>query len=126
VEVAAALTALEGLAVAAAGVVMLVLVVTGDPDGITQAVTGAITVLLLAVLPLAAAVGLWRLRRWSRGPAVVVQILALPTAWQIYGIGGGWQLLAVPLGAAALTTFGCLVSPTVAEALGVVPRPAAE
>jgi uncharacterized membrane protein (DUF2068 family) len=120
--VAAVLTGLEGVAIAASGLVMLVLVVVGEPDGVTQAVTGALTLLLLAVLPLAAGHGLWRLRRWSRGPAVVTQILALPTAWHMYGIGGAWRPAAALLAAAALVILVALTSPAAAEALGVLRR----
>lgn len=125
ITVASVLTGLQGVTIALLGVVMLVLAVTGEPDGVTQAVTGAVTVLLLAVLPLAAGHGLWRLRRWSRGPAVVVQILALPAAWHMFNVGGTWQLASVPLAVVAVVVLGALASPAAAEALGVVPRPAA-
>ncbi|WP_174856269.1 hypothetical protein, partial [Streptomyces otsuchiensis] len=121
VALAAVLTGVEGLAIAGAGALMLLLTVTGEPDGLTQAVTGALTVLALAVLPLAAGHGLWRLRRWSRGPSVLTQILALPAAWYMFQTGGAWQLAAVPLAVAAVVILGCLMSPSAAEALGVTP-----
>ena len=55
---AAVLTALEGAVVAAFGVASLVKLLTDEPDGMVQAVTMAVTVLALSVLPLAAERGL--------------------------------------------------------------------
>ncbi|WP_209314798.1 hypothetical protein, partial [Streptomyces bohaiensis] len=121
ITLAAALSGLQGAAIAAWGAVMLLLTFTGEPDGLVQALTGAVTVLALAVLPLAAGHGLWRLRRWSRGPAVLTQMLALPAAWYMVQTGGGWLLAAVPLAATAVVILGCLMSPAAAEALGVTP-----
>ncbi|NGO70710.1 hypothetical protein G5C65_20605 [Streptomyces sp. SB3404] len=120
--VAAALTGIEGLVVAGFGVVSLVLLATDKPDDMTQAVTLAVTVLALAALPLAAARGLWLCRRWSRGPSMIVQLLALPVAWQLMQNGGFSVLLALLLAAAALAVLGCLVNPAATEALGIGPR----
>lgn len=122
ITVAAVLTGLEGLVVAVFGVVSVVMLFTGTPDDMTQAATLAVTVLALAVLPLAAARGLWGLRRWSRGPSMIVQLLALPVAWQMGQNGGGLAALAVLLAAAAVTVLACLVNPTAILALGVGPR----
>ncbi|MCE7082788.1 hypothetical protein [Streptomyces sp. ST2-7A] len=124
IAVAAALTLLQGIVIAALGVIMLVLVFTGTPDNAVQALTGGVTVLLLALFPLLAGRGLWLLRRWSRGPSVIVQLLALPTAWQLWGMEGVWQASAPPLAAVALVVLGCLMNSVAAEALGAVPRDA--
>ncbi|EST38638.1 hypothetical protein N566_06305 [Streptomycetaceae bacterium MP113-05] len=121
---AAALTALEGAVVACLGLVSLVLLFAGDPDGFVQALTMALTVLALAVLPLAAARGLWLLRRWSRGPALITQLLALPVGWQMAQNGGVWAVGGAMIALAALVTLWCLVTPTSAAALGVGPRDA--
>jgi uncharacterized membrane protein (DUF2068 family) len=125
VTAAAALCGLQGAALAALGAVMLLLAATGEPDDMTQAVTGAVTVLALGGLPLAAGHGLWRLRRWSRGPAVLTQLLAIPVTWTLLGGGGLWPAAAVALGASALAALGCLMNPTATAALGIGPRPAA-
>lgn len=114
----------QGAVLAAVGLVILVLAVAGDPGDLAQAVAGAVTLLALAVLPLVAGHGLWRLRRWSRGPAVMAQLLALPIAVTLAGSGGGWVAAALPLVASALLVLGCLLSPTATEALGVGPRSA--
>ncbi|MGP4114547.1 hypothetical protein ACTWP5_27015 [Streptomyces sp. 4N509B] len=122
VSAAALLCGVQGVVVAALGGVMLLLLAFGDPDDVTQAATGAVMVLLLAALPLAAGHGLWRLRRWSRGPAVITQLLALPTAGPMAGAGGLWPLGAAALALTALAVLGCLVNPTASEALGVGAR----
>lgn len=121
---AAVLTALEGLVVAAFGVASLVMLVTGKPDGMVQAVTMAVTVLALSVLPLAAARGLWLRRRWSRGPAMIVQLIALPTGYQMAQNGGVWTAGGVVIALTGLAVLGCLVNPTATEALGIGPRDA--
>ncbi|MDT0447376.1 hypothetical protein [Streptomyces johnsoniae] len=125
VTVAAVLNGLQGAAIAAVGAAMLLLVVTGDPDDPTQALTGAVTLLALSALPLAAGHGLWRLRRWSRSPAVLTQLLAVPVTWTLFGSGGLWPVAAAALGLSAIAALGCLINPTATAALGTAPRGAA-
>ncbi|MCZ9344854.1 hypothetical protein NGM37_44620, partial [Streptomyces sp. TRM76130] len=78
---AAALAGLEGLALVAGAIWLLVGGLTGHPDDRTQAVTGGVTLIVLALLPLLAARGLLARRGWSRGPAVITQLVALPVAY---------------------------------------------
>ncbi|MFE3635898.1 hypothetical protein [Streptomyces sp. NPDC059168] len=116
---AAALTALEGVALVIGGVWILVLGLTGAPDDRRQAVTGGITLLLLALLPLLAARGLLLRRGWSRGPAVITQLMALPVAYNLLqadsmAIPGGIALAVVAVAALVL-----LVSPATTRALGI-------
>ncbi|MBW1603032.1 hypothetical protein JJV70_13125 [Streptomyces sp. JJ66] len=119
VGVAAGLVAAEGVTVAGFGVSMLVLTVTGSPDGLTQALTGAVTVLVLALLPLITARGLWRLRRWSRGPAIFTQLLALPVGWQMASGTGAWVPGGLAVAAVAIAVLVCLFHAKAAAALGV-------
>ncbi|AKH84717.1 hypothetical protein AA958_23720 [Streptomyces sp. CNQ-509] len=121
VTVAAVLTAVEGIVIAALGGYELVLGIVGEPDSTRQAVFGGLTVLALAVLPLAAALGLWRQRRWSRGPSMITQILALPVAFAMVSTGGTMLALGLVLGAVAAGALVCVLSPSTAEALGVGP-----
>jgi hypothetical protein len=116
---AAVVAALEGAALAAWGISMLVLGLIGKPDSAQQAEAGGLTVLALAAMPLAAAYGLWRARRWSRGPALIVQLVALPIAWTMAQGGGGLIAAGAALGAAALTELVLLVHPAATEALGI-------
>ena len=118
------LTGAEGLVVAAFGVVSLAMLFTDQPDGMTQAVTLAVTVLALAALPLAAARGLWLRRRWSRGPSMIVQLIALPSGYQLAQNGGFWTAGGVLVALAGVAVLGCLVNPTATEALGIGPRDA--
>ncbi|MGW2728397.1 hypothetical protein [Streptomyces sp. NPDC001494] len=116
---AAALTALEGAALVIGGVWILVLALTGAPDDRQQAVTGGITLLVLALLPLLAARGLLLRRGWSRGPAVITQLMALPVAYNLLqadsmAIPGGIALAVVAVAALVL-----LVSPATTRALGI-------
>ncbi|NEB90221.1 hypothetical protein [Streptomyces bauhiniae] len=116
---AAALAALEGIALVVAGGWILALGLAGSPDDRQQAVTGGITLLVLALLPLLAARGLWQVRRWSRGPAVITQILALPVAYNLLqadsiAIGAGIGLAVVSVAALVL-----LVNPATTRALGI-------
>ncbi|GHJ35890.1 hypothetical protein [Streptomyces sp. TS71-3] len=116
---AAALAGLEGLALVVIGAYLLVMGLAGSPDDRQQAVTAGITLLVLALLPLLAARGLLLRRRWSRGPAVITQILALPVAWNLLQadsllIPGGIALAVV-----AIATLVLLVNPTTTKALGI-------
>ncbi|WP_415923533.1 hypothetical protein [Streptomyces sp. WI03-4A] len=116
---AAALSALEGMALLVGGVWILVLGLTGDPDDRQQAVTGGVTLMVLALLPLLAARGLLLRRGWSRGPAVITQIMALPVAYNLLkadsmAIPGGIALAVV-----AVASLVLLVNPATTRALGI-------
>ncbi|UQA93182.1 hypothetical protein [Streptomyces halobius] len=119
---AAALTAVEGLALAAMGAYMLIMGLAGSPDSPRQAEMGGLTILALAALPLVAARGLWLRRRWSRGPSLITQIVALPVAWTLVKGGGVLIAAGAGLAVAALVVLVLLVNPTATEALGIGPR----
>jgi len=122
---AAALAALEGLVLVAAGGYLSVQGLAGNAGDVSSAATGGLTMIVLALLPLLAARGLFKLRRWSRGPAIITQIMALPVAWQLLqtdsiAIPGGIALAVV-----AVTSLVLLVNAETTEALGIGPRDAA-
>jgi hypothetical protein len=116
---AAALAALEGLALVVGGLWILVLGFTGDPDDRGQAVTGGITLIVLALLPLLAARGLLGRRGWSRGPAVVTQIMALPVAYSLLRAGSAAVPAGIALAVVAVTALVLLVDPATNRALGI-------
>ncbi|MCY0920706.1 hypothetical protein OS965_21400 [Streptomyces sp. H27-G5] len=118
---AAVLTALEGLALAGLGVYMLYVGIAGDPDSPQQAETGGVTLLALAALPLIAARGLRLGRRWSRGPALITQLMAMPVAWTLWTTGGAMVAAAVALALTAVAVGALLVNPTATDALGIGP-----
>ncbi|MFF4399281.1 hypothetical protein [Streptomyces sp. NPDC001480] len=116
---AAALAALEGSALVVGGVWTLVLGVTGDPDDRQQAVTLAITLIVLALLPLLAARGLLLRRGWSRGPAVITQIMALPVAYSLLQADSAAIPAGIALAVVALTALVLLLNPATTRALGI-------
>ncbi|MFI0775059.1 hypothetical protein [Streptomyces sp. NPDC021212] len=122
--VAAALAAVEGLVLVGFGVYVLIMGLAGNPESPEQAETLGITVLALALLPLLAARGLWLRRRWSRGPAMITQLMALPVAWTLVQNGGGLIAAGALTAVAALTVLALLINPTATEALGIGPRDA--
>ncbi len=118
---AAALAGLEGVALAAGGVYLMATGIVGRHASTQTAVMGGLTVLAMAILPLTAAYGLLRARRWSRGPALIIQLIALPIAWTMGQNGGGLLAAAVAIGAVALVELVLLVHPAATAALGAQP-----
>ncbi|CAL9437241.1 hypothetical protein SUDANB146_02163 [Streptomyces sp. enrichment culture] len=116
---AAALAAFEGLALVVGGVWLLVLGLAGEPDGRTQAVTGGVTLIVLALLPLLAARGLFARRSWSRGPAVITQIMALPVAYNMLLSDGAAIPAGIVLAVVAVTALVLLVNAETTRALGI-------
>ncbi|PJM96113.1 hypothetical protein CG719_09595 [Streptomyces sp. CB01373] len=116
---AAALAGLEGLVLVVGGIWMLVAGATG-PEGDRQTgVTGGITVLVLALLPLLAARGLLLRRGWSRGPAVITQIMALPVAYNLLRSDGVAIPAGIVLAVVAVTSLVLLVNPETTRALDI-------
>ncbi|MGW0467131.1 hypothetical protein ACWDX6_17910 [Streptomyces sp. NPDC003027] len=122
---AAAVAGIEALALVAGGLYVLVTGVTGSPDSLTQAVTGGATLVVLGLFPAAAARGLLLRRAWSRGPAIITQILALPVAWQLLHTSSAMILAGIALAVLAVTGLVLLVNPATTEALGIGRRGAA-
>ncbi|MGW3662606.1 hypothetical protein [Streptomyces sp. NPDC005141] len=116
---AAALAALEGTALVAGGVCVLVLGLTGDPDNRQQAVTGGLTLIVLALLPLLAARGLLLRRGWSRGPALITQIMALPVAYTLLQADSVAIPAGIALAAVAVAALVLLLNPATTRALGI-------
>ncbi|WP_240134895.1 hypothetical protein [Streptomyces sp. MUM 178J] len=116
---AAAVSGVEGLALAGGGGYMLVEALLGQPDGRTQALMGGLTLIVLALIPLAAARGLLRMRSWSRGPAIITHLMALIPAWTLLRASGALIPLGIALAAVAVTGLVLLVNPTATQALGI-------
>lgn len=116
---AAAVAGVEALALLAGGLYMLVTTLTGHPDDLTSALMGGVTLVALGLIPFAAARGLLLRRSWSRGPAVITQILALPVAWQLLQANSVMIPAGIALAALAVTGLALLVSPATTEALDI-------
>lgn len=116
---AAAVSGLEGLALAAGGLYMLVMGLLGRPDSPSQAEMGGVTLIALGAIPLFAARGLLLRRSWSRGPAIITHLMALIPAWTLLRASGALIPLGIVLAAVAATGLVLLVNPTTTEALGI-------
>ncbi|CAM5320438.1 Integral membrane protein OS=Streptomyces alboniger OX=132473 GN=CP975_23895 PE=4 SV=1 [Streptomyces alboniger] len=116
---AAALTALEGLALVVGGAWMFIEGFAGDPDDRRSAVTGGVTLIVLALLPLLAARGLLGRRGWSRGPAVITQIMALPVAYNLLQADSVAIPAGIALGVVAIAALVLLVNAATTQALGI-------
>ncbi|MEV3989201.1 hypothetical protein AB0J57_09835 [Streptomyces sp. NPDC049837] len=119
VTAAAAVAGLEALALFAGGAYLLVTSLTGRPDDLTQALTGGATLVALGLIPLIAARGLLLCRSWSRGPAIITQLMALPVAWTLLQADSAAIPGGIALAAAAVTALVLLVHPATTRALGI-------
>lgn len=117
VTVAAGIAALEGVLVAGWALYMVIEGLVGHPDSPARAEVGGVAVLCIALMPLFAARGLLRMRSWSRGPALVVQLLALPVAWGMTQNGGKMIAAGAVLAAVGLSGAVALVHPATTAAL---------
>ncbi|MGW0840862.1 hypothetical protein ACWD26_11965 [Streptomyces sp. NPDC002787] len=116
---AAALAALEGVALLVGGAAMFVLGFNGDSDDLSTGVTGGVTLVALALLPLIAARGLLLRRSWSRGPAVVTQIMALPVAYNLLRADSVAIWAGIVLAVVAVAVLVLLINPATTQALGI-------
>lgn len=119
ITLVAGLNVLEGAALALGGIYMLVMGLLGQPESPQQAETGGLTLIALGLIPLIAARGLMRRRSWSRGPALITQIIALPVAWTLLRSHGALIPAGIVLAAVSLTALFQLARPTTREALGI-------
>jgi hypothetical protein len=72
---AAVVVGVEAAAIAVGAVVLLYLTLTSTPDSLPRALAEVVAVAAGALVLAAAAVGIWRVSAWARGPVVVLQLL---------------------------------------------------
>ncbi|WP_311932463.1 hypothetical protein [Microbispora sp. H11081] len=113
--VAAAVLAAEGLLALALGGYVAVETVIGEPTDLITSIAVAGFGVVGGVALLWVAWGLWLVLRWSRGPAVVTQIFALPVAISL--IQSAQYAYGVPLVAAAVVALVMLLTPASTHAL---------
>ncbi len=109
---AALIVALEAMCLLVLAVVEVSKVDTGR---VSVAVTTALFFCLYAGGLLAASVALWRLKRWSRGPIVLAQLIQLGVAWSFFGGDTTW--VALVLAISACLCLGLALSPSTTHAL---------
>ena len=107
---AALVVAVEAAALGAVAVVLLVLTVTSDPDSVGRALATVVYVGLAAAFLAGAAVGLWRVSGWSRGPVVVLQLLLAVIGYSL-AFQAERPLLGVPVLALVALEFYLLATP---------------
>jgi hypothetical protein len=112
---AAAVEALEGLAVLAAGLYVGVEAVVGSPHDRVSAIVLAIMAIGAGVCIVAVGRGLWQRRRWGRAPALLTQIFAVIGAISL--IQSGRQVVGGVLVALAVAGVVALFSPPSNRAL---------
>jgi hypothetical protein len=93
---AALVVAVEAVALGVAALVLLYLTVTSTPESVGRAVAEVVYVGFFAVLLAAAAVGLWRVSGWARGPVIALQVL-LGLFGYFSAFEWGGPLVGVPL-----------------------------
>ncbi|MGY1642550.1 hypothetical protein ACI782_15695 [Geodermatophilus sp. SYSU D00703] len=107
---AALVVGLEAAALAAVAVWLLFLTFASTPDSLPRAVAEVVFVALFAGLLGAAAVGLWRVAAWARGPVVAVQLfLALFGVYSTFEWNG--PLVGIPLLVLAAVELYLLMTP---------------
>jgi peptidoglycan/LPS O-acetylase OafA/YrhL len=118
VRQAAIVVALEGAALVAVALVVVVRHLGGVED--QPWLSGYGTAAWFAIMGsavLASGWALWTGRRWGRGLAVFAQLLLLPVAWYM-AVGSNQWLYGVPVGLVALGTLALLFSPSALQWVG--------
>lgn len=108
---AAAIVALEGVAVVALAPILLIGgILRSRPDSVGRAWAEVLIALAAGALILVLARALSRAAVWSRAPVVVIQILAVPVGYSL-AFGSQQPLYGIPLLAAAATVLYLLFTP---------------
>jgi predicted alternative tryptophan synthase beta-subunit len=112
---AAAVEALEGIALVAVGLYVGVEAIAGSPNDLTSAVVLALMAIAAGVGVVAVGRGLWQARRWGRAPALLTQIFAVIAA--ISMIQSRRQAVGVVVIVLAVAGAASLLSPPSTRAL---------
>jgi hypothetical protein len=78
---AAVVVGIEAAAIAAGGLLLLWLTLTSEADSLSRALAEVVLVAAGAAVLGAAAVGLWRVAGWARGPVIALQLLLAALAY---------------------------------------------
>lgn len=82
-RVAGGILAAEAVVVAGTGIWLAIGAIGESSGGIGMAIGSAILLVLLGLGMLFLSYGVFQVRRWSRGPAAVIELLMIPVAWQL-------------------------------------------
>jgi hypothetical protein len=78
---AASVVGIEAAAIGLGALVLLYLTLTGTADSLSRALAEVVIVGAGAAVLAVAAVGLWRVSGWARGPVIVLQLLLAALAY---------------------------------------------
>lgn len=106
--IAAAIEAIEGIAALGFGLFVGWETIVGSPVDPATAIGVTVLALLGGAGMLAVARGLLARLRWSRSPAVVTQLFALPVAWSL--IHSEQYAFGVPLGVLGTVALALMLS----------------
>ncbi|SEO91886.1 hypothetical protein SAMN05660991_02385 [Trujillonella endophytica] len=84
---AALVVALEAALLLGGALVLLYLTVTGSPRSTSNAVAEVVLAALFGAVTAAAAIGLWRVSPWARGPVVALQLILAALAYTAFTAG---------------------------------------
>lgn len=115
--VGAAITALEGAALAVVGLWDMAAALSGQSKQMALNEFGGLVIVLLGVLPVLAARALLKERRWGRSPAVLTNSICLPVAYYMIESGGAMVAVGVLTGLLGLVGIGSLLNPRTTAAL---------
>ncbi|MGI8625900.1 MAG: hypothetical protein ACR2J5_04910 [Geodermatophilaceae bacterium] len=108
---AAAIVALEGVAVLALGPILLVGgILLGRPDSLSRAWAEVVLAIAAGTLILFLARALSKAAGWSRAPVLVIQILAMPVGYSL-AFPSEQPLYGIPVLAAGATVLYLLFTP---------------
>jgi hypothetical protein len=119
---AALVVAVEAVALGAVALLLLWLTVTSDPQSVGRALAEVVYVGLSAALLAAAAVGLWRVSSWARGPVIVLQLLLAVIGYTL-AVPAQRPLLGVPVLLLVALEFYLLFRPEARLAFAERPPP---
>jgi peptidoglycan/LPS O-acetylase OafA/YrhL len=114
VRQAAAVVALEGVALAVVAVVLVVRAIGGAHEKAISGYGTAGWFVVMGAAVLTAGWALWTGRRWGRGIAVFAQLLLLPVAYYI-AIGSHRWSYGVPIALVAVVALALLFSPSAVQ-----------
>ncbi|WP_405011632.1 hypothetical protein [Kitasatospora sp. NBC_01539] len=113
----AAITLLQGAALAVWGLYDVVAGLAGDEAWLGRSEAGAVVLLLMGLFPLLAGRALLRLRRWGRSPALLTNSICLPVAYYMWEVGGAMKAVAAAVAVLGLAGIASLLHPRVTDVL---------
>lgn len=119
---AALVVAVEAAGLVVVALVLLWLTITSSPGSVSRALAEVVYVGLGAALLAGAAVGLWRVAGWARGPVIVLQLLLAVIGYTL-AFEADRPLFGGPVLALVAIEFYLLLTPEARLAFAEGPQP---